>query len=303
MENNHHLDEYLKRIEVNFPTNDCMEEYLNQLHIGHLTHIPFETFDLIDFKELNISLDYIFNRLVRQNRGGVCYQMNGLFAFILNKLNYNVKLIACGVYNDKNDNYFDVHSHAALFVTLDNDTQFLCDVGFAKDFLTPLFFRTDCIQYATNGFFRLIKSNDGLYYILQRGFLIDNNNISLPISSSTPKTHIIDINPERIKWITSYRFSIDFHEKSIKLDDFKNTCSYIIHSPDVILNHCTICRIYRYKPINGAYGIIGKEYWEWIIENGIETRKHYPIFDNDIELKKLLKEKFNLNIERKIQLY
>ncbi len=49
----------------------------------------------------------------------------------------------------------------------------------------------------------------------------------------------------------------------------------------------------------GAYGIIGKEYCEWIIE----IRKHFPILDDDDnELKKLFKEKFNLIIERKIKL-
>ncbi|CAF3179503.1 unnamed protein product [Rotaria sp. Silwood2] len=301
MKNDNHLDEYLKRIEVRYPTDKCTEEYLSQLHIGHLTHIPFETFDLIDFKELNISLDYIFDRLVRQNRGGVCYQMNGLFAFILKKLNYNVKLIQCSVYSDKKNDYLDNNSHVALFVTLNNDKKFLCDVGFARDFLTPLFFRTDCIQFATNGFFRLIKTDDGLHYKLERGFLNEDDNISLPISSS-PQTHIIDIHPERIKWIISYRFPVDFHEKSTKLDDFKNICPFIIHSPDVILNHCTLCRIHTYKPVTGAYGIIGKEYWKWIIENGIETRTHYPILNNDTELKKILKEKFNLTIERKIKL-
>ncbi len=72
MANDNRVDEYLKRIEVSRPINGPTEEYLNQLHIGHLTHIPFETFDLIDIKQLDISLDYIFNRFVRQSLGGVC---------------------------------------------------------------------------------------------------------------------------------------------------------------------------------------------------------------------------------------
>jgi len=303
MQNDSRIDEYLQRIEVNRPTNVPDEDYLIQLHIGHLTHIPFETFDLIDLKQLDISLDYIFERLVRQRRGGVCYQMNGLFASILKKFNYNVQIIPCGVYlEDKND-YLDDYSHASLFVTLENGSKFLCDVGFSRDFLTPLFFRTDCIQFTTNGFSRITKTDDGLHYKLERGFLNKDDKISLP-SSSSPRTHIIDIDPERIKWITSYRFPIDFLEKSTELEDFKNTCSYILHSSDVILNHCTICRIHTLKPSVGANGIFGKEFWEWIFENGKETRKHYPILDDDNnnELKKLLKEKFNLTIERKIQL-
>jgi hypothetical protein len=54
----------------------------------------------------------------------------------------------------------------------------------------------------------------------------------------------------------------------------------------------------------GSYDIIGKEYWEWIVENGIETLKRSPISDDDDdnEFKKFLKEKFHLNIDRQIQL-
>jgi len=261
MKNDNRVDEYLKRIEVSRPTNGPTEEYLNQLHIGHLTHIPFETFDLIDLKQLNISPDYIFNRLVRQRRGGVCYQMNGLLAFILKNLNYNIQLIPCSVYNSDKNNYMDNYSHLSLCVTLDDNRKILCDVGFARNFLTPLLFRTDCIQYATNGFFRLIKTEDGLYYNLDRGFLKDNEKISLPTSSS-PQTHIIDIDPERINWIISYRFPIDFSKKSTKLEDFEDKCSYILHSPDARLNRVSICRMHRCRPFIGAYGIFGREYRE-----------------------------------------
>lgn len=301
MENDVHIAEYFKRIEIDYPTDGCNEEYLNQLHVNHLTHIPFETFDIIDLKELNISLDYIFDRLVRQNRGGVCFQMNGLLGFILQKLNCDVKIIPCCVYHEQTSRFLARSSHAALFVTLDNGTEYLCDVGYGRNFLTPLYFRIDCIQYASNGFFRLTKSEDGLNYQVERGFLTETDRITIP-TSVLPRTHIIDINPECIKWIISYKFPIDFYQRSTKLDDFKDICSYIIHAPDVILNHCTICRIYTYKPVNGAYGIIGKEYWQWVTENGIETREHYPILDNDDEIKKLLKEKFHLTIERKLRL-
>lgn len=302
MKNDTHVDEYLKRIEVNRPINGPDKEYLIRLHIGHLTHIPFETFDLIDLKQLNISPDYIFDRIVRQNRGGVCYQMNGFFSLILKSLNYNVQLIPCGVYSVDGNYFYDDHSHLSLCVTLDNGERILCDVGFSRDFLTPLFFRTDCIQYATNGFFRLTKTDDGLSYQLEKGFLNKDEKISLP-SLSPAQTQIVDINPECIKWTISYRFPIDFLEKSTKLEDFQSTCSYIIQSPDIILNHCTICRIHTCQPFIGAYTIVGKEFCESKIENGMENQTRSPLSaDDDQEFKKLLKEKFNLIIERKIEL-
>ncbi|UJR09864.1 hypothetical protein I4U23_014086 [Adineta vaga] len=301
MENENRVDEYLQRIELNRPNNISDEEYLIQLHIGHLTHIPFETFDLIDLKELNIELDYIFERLVRQKRGGVCYQMNGLFAFILQNFNYKVQLIPCGVYWNDKDDYFDDYSHLAICVTLKNGEQFLCDVGFSMDSLTPLFFRKDCIQYATNGFYRLTKMNDQLYYKLEQGYL--KKDVQFPLSS-TFQTSIVDIDPECISWRNSYRFRINFAEKSTKLEDFQSTCPYIVHSPDVFLNHYTVCHLHTCQPTIGvgAYAISGKEYCEWIYKDGHMIRTLTPLSTDESELKQLLKEKFNLIIERKIEL-
>jgi arylamine N-acetyltransferase len=302
MEIDNRVDEYLKRIEVDRPKNETDEEYLIKLHIGHLTHIPFETFDLNDFQQLNISPEYTFSQLVQQKRGGVCYHMNGLLAFILKSLNYNVQLIPCNVYGDDINDYVGDGNHLALYVTLNNGEKLLCDVGFSREALTPLFFRTDCIQFATNGFFRLVKTEDGLDYRVERGFLNKDDPIRLT-SSSFPRTEIIHICPERIKWMISYKFPINFLEKSLKIEDFQDKCPFILHSPAVILNHCTICHIHTYKPRVGGYSIVGKKYSELVTENGIETRKQHSLSDmTSDELKKLLKEKFNLTIEREIKL-
>jgi len=300
MENDSQLYEYLKRIKVPRPTDGPNEDYLIQLHIGHLTCIPFEAFDLIDTKELNISLDYVFDRIVRQHRGGVCYQMNGLFAAVLKQLNYIVQLIPCSVYNLETNSYLDPKSHAAILVTLNNNVQLLCDVGFSRNFLTPLFFRTDCVQYGTNGFYRLTIIDKGSRYKLERGYINSDDEFSLP-SSLWPRTQIVDIDPERIKWIISYSFAADFFTKTTRLDDFKETCPYIVHSPEVILNYCTICFIQTFKPVVGSHGIIGKEYWRWTCINGKETRENHLI--SPIELEELLRTIFHLpTIGRKIEL-
>jgi arylamine N-acetyltransferase len=295
------VDEYLTRIGIEQSMVVTNENNLIRLHVHHLTHIPFETFDLIDIKQLTITLDHIFQRLVRDKRGGVCYQMNGLFQSILVQLGYHVRAIACAVYNEKQDFYMNPYSHMSLYVKLSNDNEYLCDVGFSRDFLTPLYFRTDCIQYATNGFFRLCRTNDGKYYQLERGFLNVNDEYMLPVSD-TLRTHVVDIASERLRWFVSYRFSIDFMETSIELGDFQGTCSYITHSPEVILNRQTICHRHTLMPHVGAYGIVGKSFWLWYIEHGIEHRQKIPICHDNDRLKMLLKEKFDLVIERSIEL-
>ena len=297
------VDEYLKRIEINRPTNGPDKDYLNRLHIAHLTHIPFETFDLIDLKQLDISLEESFNRMVRQQRGGVCCQMNGLFAWILRNLNYHVRLIPCTIFSLTTHCYQNVSAHVCLFVRLENDEQILCDVGSARDYLTPLFFRTDSIQYTGNGFFRIVTIDDGLYYQLEKGVFKQEQSISLPCVSP-PRTHVVDIDPELIKWVTSYRFPVNFFERSIEIDDFKSACPFVLHSPSVILNHCSICHIHiRQASFIGAYSLMGKEFSEITYRNGVAHRTISSLADiNDEELKELLKEKFDILIERKLEL-
>uniref|UniRef100_A0AC34F2T2 Arylamine N-acetyltransferase n=1 Tax=Panagrolaimus sp. ES5 TaxID=591445 RepID=A0AC34F2T2_9BILA len=306
MENNDDfvVDEYLKRLEINLP-DKVDKEYLDSLHIAHCTHIPFETFDLIDLKELNISPKYIFNRLIQQKRGG----LNGSFEKLLKNLKYNVQMIPCCVFNITTHAFGNCDDHLALLVTFDDGTKYMCDAGFSRNFLTPLIFETDCIQFATTGFFRLTKTDNEIYYQLERGYLIDandgNDKIVLP-SMSKPETCIVDIDPNRIKWTISYRFPINFAEKTTKLEDFQDATDHVIHSPDCILNQLSLCRIEAFKPpFIGAYGIVGKEFVEYSVKNGIESKNHFPIStdeNNDDELKKILKEKFNLQIDRKLVL-
>ena len=296
------IDEYLKRIDMKRPVNGPDKDYLNQLHVNHLTHIAFEAFDLIDLKQLNISPDYIFDRLVGQQRGGVCFQMNGLFAWALRSLNYHVQLFPCTVHSLVYNCYTGVDTHLCLHVTLKNNEQVLCDVGFSQDFLTPLFFQTDCIQYTGNGFFRILKIDDGLYYRLEKGALKQEESISLPCPSPL-QTKIVDIDPDLIKWTISYRFRSNFLDNPIELDYFQDKCPYVLNAPDVILNHCSICHIHVSQPFIGGYSIMGKDFNEVRIKNGFASRTSTSLADiDDEELKKLLNDKFHIIIERKLEL-
>uniref|UniRef100_A0A914YXV3 arylamine N-acetyltransferase n=1 Tax=Panagrolaimus superbus TaxID=310955 RepID=A0A914YXV3_9BILA len=301
------VEEYLERLEIDFPKNNADKEYLNALHIAHLTHIPFETFDLIDLKELNISPNYIFYRLIQQKRGGVCFQLNGSFERLLKSLKYNVQMIPCCVYGIKSKAYGSCNDHLALLITLEDGTKLLCDVGFSRNFLTPLIFKVDCVQFAKSGFFRLTKTDE--YFVLERGYLgieQNDNKVVLP-SLSKLETCIVDIDPKQFKWTPSYRFTVDFDKLSTKLEDFEGASVHVIHSPDCILNQLSLCRIEAFQPPSfiGGFGIVGNDFVEYSInENGIEAKKYFPLSNDDDnnELKKILKEKFNLQIERKLSL-
>ena len=297
------LQEYFQRLEVESSMENMSDlDYLISLHIAHLTHIPFETFDLIDLKQLNIDEEHVFQRLVRDQRGGVCFQQNGLFGSVLKQLGYNIKFVPCWVFNVEQNAYRDVYTHVTLHITLDNGDEYLCDVGFSRDFLTPLNFRLNVIQMCPNCFCRLTKTDDGKFYELERGFLRKGHEYILPDPSSL-RTHIVDVNPDDIQWMASYRFPIDFQQNPMNISDFQSVCHTILYSPDVRLNHWSICHKQTVKPEIGAVGILGKKFYRWIVDNGTQEREEISLIDFDqTQLKTLLREKFGLIIDRPIEL-
>jgi len=86
------LQSHLKRIQYQGDLKPTLQ-VLNDLHRLSSFHIPFENFD-VHLKGL-VSLDKedIFNKIILNNRGGYCYELNGLFYDLLAHLGFKVQYI------------------------------------------------------------------------------------------------------------------------------------------------------------------------------------------------------------------
>ena len=73
---------YLKRINYK---NDLTVsiECLRQLHYAQLFTIPFENFDIVLGKGIDLEPAKLFDKLVHHRRGGYCFELNGLFLMAL----------------------------------------------------------------------------------------------------------------------------------------------------------------------------------------------------------------------------
>jgi N-hydroxyarylamine O-acetyltransferase len=80
------------------------------------------------------SLETVFDKIVDEQRGGWCYEMNGLFGWALRELGFAVDFVAGAVNRQKNGDAA-VMNHLVLIVHLDRP--FLADVGFGNGMLTP----------------------------------------------------------------------------------------------------------------------------------------------------------------------
>lgn len=72
------LDAYFARIGYAGavePTEDCLEA----LHHAQVYTIPFENFDILLGRGSSLDIETLFDKLVHHQRGGYCFELNGLY--------------------------------------------------------------------------------------------------------------------------------------------------------------------------------------------------------------------------------
>jgi len=127
---------YLKRIGYSGSTAPTVQT-LRGLHLAHLLTVPFENLDIpLLHRPLVLEADALFEKLVVGRRGGICYELNGLFAQLLRSLGFEVDLLSAAVFR-LGGTWGAPFDHVALRVQLDEP--WLADVGFGRDsFREPL---------------------------------------------------------------------------------------------------------------------------------------------------------------------
>lgn len=137
------VDYYLKRIGLsNTPIPNL--QYLTQLQKAHLFNVPFENLDIHLGNKIKLDLENFYNKIVNRNRGGFCYELNGLFAELLINLGFNVRRISAKIFSAKNG-YGKEFDHLTLLVKINND-EYLTDVGFGEFIFSPLKFELSTEQ-------------------------------------------------------------------------------------------------------------------------------------------------------------
>jgi len=158
---------YLRRIGYSGPTAPTLET-LRGLHLAHLLSVPFENLDIpLLRRPLALAPDALYEKVVTRRRGGLCYELNGLFAELLSSLGFRIDLLAAEVFSSKGT-WGPPFAHVALRVHLDEP--WLADVGFGRDsFREPL--RLESVEpqdrhgvtyrLARNGVQRILQMRSG----------------------------------------------------------------------------------------------------------------------------------------------
>ena len=196
---------YLKRISFE-KQNEATVDYLTKLQKHHMEIIPFENLDVTRKVEIKLDLDRFYEKIIRNKRGGFCYELNGLFQNLLTELGIQSHLISCTV--KKTNGWAKPNTHAAIIVNLDKP--YLVDVGFGDSARQPIPLSGE-ERKDVSGTYRVMKNDDGSF----------------------------DLQRFEEDWRILYRFS----ESVKQLEDFTEGCLYNQISPDSTFTHGDIVTI------------------------------------------------------------
>ena len=165
-------EKYLNRINYYGSLNPTLQ-VLTKLQENHLLNIPFENLDIHNGVPISLDINKIYRKIILKQRGGFCYELNGLFYELLVTFGFNVKRISARVF-DKTNGYGQEYDHLAVIVDIDG-IEYLSDVGFGEFSFSPLKVETEIMQNDVRGNF-IIQKYENDYYRVSKS----ENNILLP---------------------------------------------------------------------------------------------------------------------------
>jgi N-hydroxyarylamine O-acetyltransferase len=158
---------YLDRIGAE-PPAAINAETLRDLHRAHQLTVPFENLSIHLSERISLAADDLIDKIVRRRRGGFCYELNGMFALLLEALGAGVTRVAARVHGD--GGFGPPFDHLALIVRpADGSGPWLADVGFGSHTVYPLHLDSRTDQDDPAGSFRIAEAPGGDIDVLKDG--------------------------------------------------------------------------------------------------------------------------------------
>jgi N-hydroxyarylamine O-acetyltransferase len=197
------LDAYLGRIRYGGPT-DATHRTLAAIALAHPIALPFENLDPLLRRPVALDIASLQRKLIRDGRGGYCFEHNLLLGTALTALRFDVTGLAARVMWNNPPGAITPRGHMLLLLQLDGHPH-IVDAGFGGLTLTaPLRLEADVEQETPHERFRLQRDGDAflvqarirdewksLYrFDLQRQALADYEVTSWYLSNH-PRSHFV----------------------------------------------------------------------------------------------------------------
>lgn len=119
------LQHYLTGLSMKWP--EVSINFIKELQRAHLATFPFSNLGVLLNEDLSLESEVLFTRVVRNRRGGYCFEQNKIFFEILNSIGFRCEIALGRVLHNRD---IDVpRTHRITKVTI-GDSKYLVDVGF-----------------------------------------------------------------------------------------------------------------------------------------------------------------------------
>lgn len=159
-------EKYLRRIGIDQPEIKPNLENLKLLQKRHLLHIPFENLDIHYKRPILLDEQLFYRKIIEENRGGFCYELNGLFFGLLREIGFQSKIISARV-SDGKGGFGEEYDHLAILTEI-GGAEYLVDVGFGSFTAEPLKFVLDVEQKDAAGIFLIRKFDDSYFEVVKK---------------------------------------------------------------------------------------------------------------------------------------
>lgn len=194
-------------------------QLLQALHQAHMLAVPFENLSIHYGQPIILRDTALYSKIVGRHRGGFCYELNGLFAWLLGQLGFKVTLLSAGV-AEAGQSFSPEYDHLTLLVHDLDGADWLADVGFGDSFRRPLRFQADVEQ----------DGGDGRIYRLHASQMDD---------AGEARDYWLVQRSKDSRWEPQYRFTVQPHV----LADFEERCVFQQTSPESHFTRRRICSL------------------------------------------------------------
>ncbi|KAM7423720.1 hypothetical protein PAMA_000201 [Pampus argenteus] len=278
------LEEYFKRIGFHGSCDKPDLATLKSIHTKHVMSIPFENLSIHCGEKNIMDLEIIFNKIVRNNRGGWCLENNFLFGWVLREMGYDASMLASRVFNSISNNFGPHESHLIHKVVIDGEA-YITDVSFGVSFqvLEPLELISGKDQRQAPGVFRLIDK-EGVWVLEKTCRKPEILNPDFATSS------LVDRKGTK----TIYCFTLEPREAK----DFFQINHTLQTDPSSLFTNKSVCSL---QTPTGFRALIGWTCSEVTFkpEEGVDVLDMRDITDDEIE--QILWEKFGVKLQNKLQ--
>lgn len=205
------MNAYLERINYQGSLEPTLQT-LQALHQAHMLTIPFENLSIHYGQPIVLQEELLYNKIVRRRRGGFCYELNGLFAWLLQQLGFQLSMLSAEVAGE-GGTFSPAYDHLTLLVPHLDGADWLADVGFGDSFRRPLRLQEGIAQSGADERQYRLRKGEGDYWIMQQ--FKDN------------------------QWTAQYRFTLQPHP----LTDFVERCIYQQTSPESHFTQNRLCSL------------------------------------------------------------